>query len=89
MDDKLKLPYQGRLIKFTNVVKGWQTRWFIIDPERGVLEYYLVSLLLLLGLVVTANFYILFIFKVDSRKNEKFNLFVMYVDILGSMQLVC
>ncbi|RXG53683.1 Oxysterol-binding protein-related protein 11 [Armadillidium vulgare] len=41
MDDKLRQPYQGHLIKFTNVVKGWQSRWFILDPERGSLEYYL------------------------------------------------
>ncbi|MCL4125044.1 UNVERIFIED_CONTAM: hypothetical protein GTU68_030899, partial [Idotea baltica] len=41
MDEKLKQPYQGTLIKFTNVVKGWQSRWFILDPERGSLEYYL------------------------------------------------
>ncbi|KAB7499729.1 hypothetical protein Anas_04724 [Armadillidium nasatum] len=45
MDDKLRQPYQGHLIKFTNVVKGWQSRWFILDPERGSLEYYLHHIL--------------------------------------------
>lgn len=43
MDENLRQPYEGQLIKFTNVVKGWQARWFILNPESGTLEYYLVS----------------------------------------------
>lgn len=43
MDEHLRQPYEGQLIKFTNVVKGWQARWFILNPEVGTLEYYLVS----------------------------------------------
>ena len=43
MDNQLRQPYEGQLIKFTNVVKGWQARWFILHPESGLLEYYLVS----------------------------------------------
>lgn len=31
----------GVLYKYTNVVKGWQQRWFIVDGEAGVLSYYL------------------------------------------------
>lgn len=42
MDEHLRQPYEGQLIKFTNVVKGWQARWFILNPEIGTLEYYLV-----------------------------------------------
>ncbi|XP_071535961.1 oxysterol-binding protein-related protein 11-like isoform X2 [Panulirus ornatus] len=41
MDENLRQPYEGQLIKFTNVVKGWQARWFILNPEIGTLEYYL------------------------------------------------
>ena len=44
MDEKLKQPFQGHLVKFTNVVKGWQTRWFVLNPEYGTLHYYLVSI---------------------------------------------
>ena len=33
-------PFEGQLNKFTNVVKGWQNRWFLLDPERGRLDYY-------------------------------------------------
>ena len=36
-------PFQGQLNKFTNVVKGWQYRWFVLDPESGRLEYFLSS----------------------------------------------
>lgn len=31
----------GQLYKYTNVVKGWQQRWFTVDAEAGVLSYYL------------------------------------------------
>nr|KAG5698631.1 hypothetical protein BaRGS_003145 [Batillaria attramentaria] len=31
---------EGQLLKYTNVMKGWQTRWFILDPESGMLEYF-------------------------------------------------
>lgn len=36
-------PLEGQLTKFTNVVKGWQHRWFLLDPESGMLEYFEVS----------------------------------------------
>ena len=32
---------EGQLSKFTNVVKGWQYRWFVLEPETGQLDYYL------------------------------------------------
>ena len=38
-------PLEGPLIKFTNVMKGWQQRWFLLDPESGMLEYFEVSIL--------------------------------------------
>ncbi|KAL7062313.1 hypothetical protein AAHC03_0926 [Spirometra sp. Aus1] len=31
---------EGQLLKFTNLVKGYQYRWVVIDPDNGVLEYY-------------------------------------------------
>jgi len=31
----------GQLSKFTNLMKGWQNRWFVLDAERGTLAYYL------------------------------------------------
>ena len=34
---------EGLLYKYTNVVKGFQYRWFILDPSRGTLEYFMVS----------------------------------------------
>ena len=35
--------FSGQLSKYTNVVKGWQYRWFLLDPSTGMLHYYLVS----------------------------------------------
>ncbi|XP_025086490.1 oxysterol-binding protein-related protein 11-like isoform X3 [Pomacea canaliculata] len=35
-----RLKMEGHLLKYTNVMKGWQTRWFLMDPESGMLEYF-------------------------------------------------
>ena len=35
--------WEGQLNKFTNVVKGWQYRWFVLDPETGSLQYFLLD----------------------------------------------
>eukprot|EP00794_Sanderia_malayensis_P016873 gene16873-18578_t len=32
---------EGQLSKFTNLMKGWQNRWFVLDPEKGTLTYFL------------------------------------------------
>ncbi|CAG0905503.1 unnamed protein product, partial [Cyprideis torosa] len=31
---------EGPLLKWTNVMKGWQYRWFILDDDAGLLSYY-------------------------------------------------
>lgn len=31
----------GQLYKYTNVMKGWQYRWFTVDAHAGLLSYYL------------------------------------------------
>ncbi|XP_026473413.1 oxysterol-binding protein-related protein 11-like isoform X2 [Ctenocephalides felis] len=31
----------GVLYKYTNVMKGWQHRWFSVDPQSGTFSYYL------------------------------------------------
>jgi len=31
---------EGPLSKWTNLVKGWQYRWFVIDEHEGILAYY-------------------------------------------------
>lgn len=33
---------EGLLYKYTNVVKGWQYRWFLLTCSRGTLEYFMV-----------------------------------------------
>ncbi|XP_078366737.1 oxysterol-binding protein-related protein 11-like isoform X3 [Oculina patagonica] len=39
-DDKFRKPTEGQLSKWTNLMKGWQFRWFTLDPDSGLLEYY-------------------------------------------------
>ncbi|KAJ8040051.1 Oxysterol-binding protein-related protein 9 [Holothuria leucospilota] len=34
------LGLEGPLCKWTNVVKGWQYRWFVLDQTTGLLSYY-------------------------------------------------
>ena len=36
---------EGQLLKYTNMMKGWQNRWFVLDPHTGMLEYFMVILL--------------------------------------------
>ena len=36
-------PMEGLLHKYTNVMKGWQFRWFVLDPQKGKLHYFEVS----------------------------------------------
>lgn len=36
-------PLCGQLYKYTNVMKGWQYRYFILDAEAGTLIYYLIE----------------------------------------------
>lgn len=46
---------EGQLFKYTNVVKGWQYRWFVLNPEAGRLEYYEVKIGLLSDCTVNAG----------------------------------
>ncbi|GIY16597.1 hypothetical protein CDAR_598992 [Caerostris darwini] len=41
--NKMRSPLEGQLCKYTNVMKGWQYRWFIITPDTGMLEYYMLD----------------------------------------------
>lgn len=34
---------EGTLSKWTNVMKGWQNRWFVLEAETSLLSYYTVS----------------------------------------------
>lgn len=36
---------EGPLSKWTNVMKGWQYRWFVLDHQTGLLSYYTVRFL--------------------------------------------
>ena len=43
-ESKMAISMEGPLSKWTNVVKGWQYRWFVLDETVGLLSYYTVSL---------------------------------------------
>lgn len=34
---------EGPLSKWTNLMNGWQYRWFVLDENIGLLSYYTVS----------------------------------------------
>ncbi|XP_050041896.1 oxysterol-binding protein-related protein 11-like isoform X2 [Dermacentor andersoni] len=42
-ENKMRQPLEGQLYKYTNVVKGWQYRWFVLNPDIGMLEYYMLD----------------------------------------------
>lgn len=43
---------EGQLYKYTNVVKGWQHRWFILDPREGTLSYFLVNICIFIYVIL-------------------------------------
>ena len=36
----LQVRMEGALSKWTNVMKGWQYRWFVLDDNAGLFSYY-------------------------------------------------
>ena len=38
------MSFEGPLSKWTNVIQGWQYRFFVLDPTQGMLIYYTVRL---------------------------------------------
>lgn len=46
---------EGSLSKWTNVMKGWQYRWFVLDENAGLLSYYTVSDVYTLYLLLPQN----------------------------------
>ncbi|KAG8182067.1 hypothetical protein JTE90_008603 [Oedothorax gibbosus] len=40
---KIRQILEGQLYKYTNVMKGWQYRWFVVTPDTGTLEYYMLD----------------------------------------------
>ena len=53
---------EGPLSKWTNVVNGWQYRWFVLDQSSGLLSYYTVSVYnrINLGIDISAYKIVLF-----------------------------
>lgn len=39
-DNRTSSTMEGSLSKWTNVMKGWQFRWFVLDKDAGLFSYY-------------------------------------------------
>jgi len=42
-------------MKHTNMMKGWQPRYFRLEPKQAVLSYYIVSVAIKFNDVVVLN----------------------------------
>ncbi|KAG7235495.1 hypothetical protein INR49_002631 [Caranx melampygus] len=79
---------EGVLKKYTNLFQGWQSRYFVLDPELGQLQYYLNELnkgqrpprgsLPLLGAMVVSCDEFPFMFTFQSTTGVSFKLRVGY-----------
>lgn len=71
---------EGPLSKWTNVVKGWQYRWFVLDDNTGLLSYYTVGTNSLMDIVYFLPFssYLL--------RNFDLNLLQLSIDLAQRMR---
>ena len=71
---------EGPLSKWTNVVKGWQYRWFVLDDNTGLLSYYTVGTNSLMDIVYFLPFssYLL--------RNFDLNLLQLSIDLAQMMR---
>ncbi|KAM9352860.1 oxysterol-binding protein-related protein 10-like [Symphorus nematophorus] len=75
---------EGVLKKYTNLLQGWQSRYFVLDPDVGQLQYYLNELsksqrpprgsLPLLGAMVVSSDEFPFMFTVQSTAGVSYKL---------------
>ncbi|KAG7475154.1 hypothetical protein JOB18_025064 [Solea senegalensis] len=75
---------EGVLKKYTNLLHGWQSRYFVLDPEVGQLQYYLNELsknqhpprgsLPLLGTTVVSSNEFPYMFTVQSTAGDFYKL---------------
>uniref|UniRef100_A0A4W6CEE7 Oxysterol-binding protein n=1 Tax=Lates calcarifer TaxID=8187 RepID=A0A4W6CEE7_LATCA len=75
---------EGVLKKYTNLLQGWQSRYFVLDPEVGQLQYYLNELsksqqpprgsLPLLGAIVISSNDFPYMFTVQSTTGVSYKL---------------
>ncbi|CAK8678837.1 unnamed protein product [Clavelina lepadiformis] len=80
------IPLDGKLCKYTNVVKGWQNRYFILNPQQGILEYHITQAealgshykprgsLILTGAVIAPSTEDSFTFSVNATNGEVYRL---------------
>lgn len=81
-DNKNDVEMKGFLLKWTNYIKGYQRRWFVLSG--GVLSYYRYSILLISNLSFincSINSLVFYTFSIESKKNTFFvlNMYVICV----------
>lgn len=57
---------EGTLSKWTNVMKGWQYRFFVLDENAGLLSYYTVSMFMHLHVYACMCVCVCFCFKFEK-----------------------
>ncbi|XP_070768769.1 oxysterol-binding protein-related protein 10-like [Enoplosus armatus] len=75
---------EGVLKKYTNLLQGWQSRYFVLDPEVGQLQYYLNEVsksqhpprgsLPLLGAMVISGDEFPYMFTIQSTTGDSYKL---------------
>jgi len=83
VDNAFRQISEGQLLKYTNMVKGWQNRWFVLNPNSGMLEYYMSesekkmrprSSLHLAGAMIVPSEEDSYTFSVNAANEESFKL---------------
>uniref|UniRef100_A0A8C4S8P0 Oxysterol-binding protein n=1 Tax=Erpetoichthys calabaricus TaxID=27687 RepID=A0A8C4S8P0_ERPCA len=67
---------EGPLSKWTNVMKGWQYRWFVLDYNAGLLSYYTVKSLQASGRCVRGGLGTGAVIGIDDEDDSTFTITV-------------
>jgi hypothetical protein len=61
---------EGQLLKYTNMMKGWQNRWFVLDPRTGMLEYFMV-IFKIIGLKCLTKYALCTLVQSESERKQR------------------
>lgn len=81
---KMAAAMEGPLSKWTNVMKGWQYRWFVLDDNTGLLSYYTVQLIVItLNMSITFHKYVYYPWNLicPPHFDFQFHWFVMIIKV--------
>jgi hypothetical protein len=61
---------EGQLYKYTNVMRGYQFRYFVVDAINGKLDYFMVTSFLF-SFSTLGHQFIILIFKSEDMKHQR------------------